>query len=922
MVYSSGRLECCESGYSDADMELQMRPGNYNIYVIANMRGFEPPLNETDIQESMYEVSSIGAFRYCVPMCWSGNIKVRSGVENTVEVNLERLVSKIDFIVNTGVLEGLKVTSVCLRQGANVIRPFMPGGSRVLSKDETGDGDYASASDIEELYSGNSITFYAVENCQGVLLPGNTDPWEKIPRNLGDAAYLCSYIEMKCVWQEGADYEGEVTYRFYLGEDATSDFNIKRNSIHNLTLYLKEDSLDEVCWKIDSSQMQLVKWEVTSHFDKNFHGQKEFYITEDIRIDFQLDDAAISYWEDRDYNFSLAGVDADGNVILDFRAPVKGSGGAYYSIGTCMAEGDFDVVMINNETGNAVYTLNSGHIKVPSVVLGPEGEYSEDKVQAFDQDVSLKVNGSSRDVCLYLVDDEGYNLNQGHYYGCNTDKCDWDMDLLNMDYNFSMLDRLTFTTEYGYSGNDSYLVKYNISFDNDGLDTQWNDKLTGSLGEDVLSLNCCENTSGSSGNMSIGLRCDDITVTMKPVPDNLRSQFGTEFMYVVKNTSKLPFRILGIKENSLYETPADKGDLWDLITGDIEDYISSYELVISKMGVTECSFDTSAATSYVSGNEVWYAADDDGVDQGSIPSQLSLFHVLKAELVFDYSSSPDIVASQVLDGSSTYVTLYGNEGYRNVGMKFYSNGTLYEDYNSYDNLYTDFKYYGAMQDEESIDIVNEIIEITLSVNENNQITATSSEPIEIQLDLSGSLFGHIRCATSKDPFDTIWGHYFKDDVTFSTSGTYSLDTSPVVIGGSLLSDAYADMREIKYYSGIDFSEVSDFRNPSYLGSTTIREYLKPYAMSMEINITPHQDKFIAVRFEGEASFDYTTSDPVTWSGMWMDTITMVPSSYSGFDDKLEDEGCPSGETFKEEVVSFAPETEYVKNYDLYYVTGK
>ena len=70
------------------------------------------------------------------------------------------------------------------------------GGSRASSPSDVGDGDWASSSDLTKLNAGGKATFYALENCQGVLLPGNKSAESKIPSEIPSSADLCTYLEM------------------------------------------------------------------------------------------------------------------------------------------------------------------------------------------------------------------------------------------------------------------------------------------------------------------------------------------------------------------------------------------------------------------------------------------------------------------------------------------------------------------------------------------------------------------------------------------------------------------------------------------------------------------------------------------------------------------------------------------------------
>ena len=78
------------------------------------------------------------------------------------------------------------VTSVRLNQCASVVRPFKDArgaGSRVEDPSEIIPGDSATQTDLAELNEGGRVTFYTLENCQGVLLPENKSSAAKIPES-------------------------------------------------------------------------------------------------------------------------------------------------------------------------------------------------------------------------------------------------------------------------------------------------------------------------------------------------------------------------------------------------------------------------------------------------------------------------------------------------------------------------------------------------------------------------------------------------------------------------------------------------------------------------------------------------------------------------------------------------------------------
>ena len=228
----------------------------YNVYAVANAGRIDPISKESDMLSYRMSLGSSGFVGTLnglgVPMVWSREGYTPSGSLAQLPVSLVRLVSKIRFRIDTDALAGLRVTAVRLCNGAAAVTPFRMnghGGSKVTSASEVTTGDYASDSDLQSLNAGGEVYFYALENCQGTLLPGNTDPWKKIPSSIS-VADLCTYLEVDCEFQSGFALAGTITYRIYLGQDNCSNFDIIRNVDMGVALCLTRN-LDNVSWKID-----------------------------------------------------------------------------------------------------------------------------------------------------------------------------------------------------------------------------------------------------------------------------------------------------------------------------------------------------------------------------------------------------------------------------------------------------------------------------------------------------------------------------------------------------------------------------------------------------------------------------------------------------------------------------------------------
>ena len=256
-VYSNGTLlgEQYIIGQQTGSMEIAYRE-SYTYYVIANAgKDITAPSDEEEIKAYSYRLTDMDSINGTgFPMAQSGSFHAADlGSEITVE--LERLVARIDFGINTEDCPGLHVKSVQLKNSPCDITPFTSSSAAMTVMP----GDQATPNDIESINAGKRASFYMLENCQGVLLPNNKDQSKKVPENIpGNKAKLCTYIEVSATLDGAFGVEGPLTYRFYLGQDETTDFNIYRNTVNKITLTATKDGVNEVSWRVDNSSLTQV----------------------------------------------------------------------------------------------------------------------------------------------------------------------------------------------------------------------------------------------------------------------------------------------------------------------------------------------------------------------------------------------------------------------------------------------------------------------------------------------------------------------------------------------------------------------------------------------------------------------------------------------------------------------------------------
>ena len=190
-----------------------------------------------------------------LPMAWRADgvtfssAQLKAGAR--LEIPLTRLVAQYDIVIEKSALARYDFTasalSVC---GPAAVTPFTTSRA-AASAVRT---DYALAQDLQRLNGGNTAVFYPLENRYGMLLPGNADPWRKIPESIPETDHP-TYIELEgqATMTDGSALGIPVKYRFYLGANATTDFDVKRNSVYTVTLCLTDAAIErsEPSWKVE-----------------------------------------------------------------------------------------------------------------------------------------------------------------------------------------------------------------------------------------------------------------------------------------------------------------------------------------------------------------------------------------------------------------------------------------------------------------------------------------------------------------------------------------------------------------------------------------------------------------------------------------------------------------------------------------------
>lgn len=174
-----------------------------------------------------------------------------------------RLFSKVTVSIDHGAFDGgganpefFVNSHLYLRQANGRLQPFSNASQKAAEA-----ADVLTQSDYDpDMSSTNAsvttFSFYVPENMQGTLLSGNADSRlktrdELIARNLGGVEPYLTYVEFCGHLNPAAGgYGGDVTYRFYLGRDNCSNFDLERGREYKVSLSLRVGSIFDPDWRV------------------------------------------------------------------------------------------------------------------------------------------------------------------------------------------------------------------------------------------------------------------------------------------------------------------------------------------------------------------------------------------------------------------------------------------------------------------------------------------------------------------------------------------------------------------------------------------------------------------------------------------------------------------------------------------------
>jgi hypothetical protein len=268
-IYHDGRLLEEHSSYCEDMSSLMLSfpygKNGFNIYMIGNVGRMDPPEDESEIVNLCYVAEGYDEFRengFPVANVFPDYLK-----GTFASFRLKRLVGQYDISLRSSAVDAKYfIKDVRLKNCALDVYPFGYGrkASKFVAGGDYGEepgGDYLTEDDIARLNRGEKVSICFMENLQGELLPGNMDRTQKIPSSLEalqkGLSDNCTYMEITAdIVTPSAQYT-DAKYRFYLGQNETTDFSVVRNTLYEVALDFTQNMVSEQEWRIEASAPQV-----------------------------------------------------------------------------------------------------------------------------------------------------------------------------------------------------------------------------------------------------------------------------------------------------------------------------------------------------------------------------------------------------------------------------------------------------------------------------------------------------------------------------------------------------------------------------------------------------------------------------------------------------------------------------------------
>ena len=219
-------------------VECSVLPGRYEAYAVVNVHRDMGAMTQERLLES--KISSAMSYE-TLPMSGRTTLTVEDRMSDPV-ITVRRAVAKVvcNIAIESSVVYTLKLQSVQLINAA--------ASTKLFAEEEAGDMFVVEQPLQMSSWESRKATrtFYLFENCRGEVSSITTQQ-QKCAANAPQGA---TYVRIK------ARKDGlQMTYDVYLGENNTSNFDVRRNTVQTLDIRIKGDN--EIDARIHSFEVKI-----------------------------------------------------------------------------------------------------------------------------------------------------------------------------------------------------------------------------------------------------------------------------------------------------------------------------------------------------------------------------------------------------------------------------------------------------------------------------------------------------------------------------------------------------------------------------------------------------------------------------------------------------------------------------------------
>ena len=227
-----------------------------DLYTLANYGDLDltPYLSNASLRESDLEAlrfscpdgeafAALGRSGYGIPMAGVAKGVLISAGNGPLTLEVKRLFARYDFFFDTApfAAKGYTVHAVYIASGrSNTEVPFFVEGFGQSAPSRLVEMDYGTSADLtglDQASRSHAATLYFLENCQGNK--SGAAHWWEVPTAGLQGLDRCSYIDLGIRATDPDGNDMTFYYWIYLGDDCTTNFDVRRNSYRTIKLTMQ-----------------------------------------------------------------------------------------------------------------------------------------------------------------------------------------------------------------------------------------------------------------------------------------------------------------------------------------------------------------------------------------------------------------------------------------------------------------------------------------------------------------------------------------------------------------------------------------------------------------------------------------------------------------------------------------------------------